>query len=82
VLPAAIVGLAVSADDPKRILATGPGIYLSVDGGRSWKRVREAEAGIGPVAWAPSAAQTAYAVGFDRVLLETTDGGATWNAVR
>lgn len=80
VLRAPIVGLAVNAD-AMRILATGPGIYLSVDGGSTWKRVREAEDGIGPVAWAPSAAQTAYAVGFDRTLLETTDGGATWMPV-
>lgn len=80
-LPAAIVGLAVNPEDPSRILATGPGIYLSTDGGSTWQRVREAAEGVGPVAWAPSAPQTAYAVGFDRTLLETTDGGETWNAV-
>lgn len=78
VLRAAIAGIAVNPEDPRRVLATGPGIYLSTDGGSTWRRVLELEDGVGPVAWSPSAARTAYAVGFDRMLRKTTDGGATW----
>jgi photosystem II stability/assembly factor-like uncharacterized protein len=80
VLPAAVVGLAVNPTDPRRILATGPGVYLSTDGGATWRRVLELEDGVGPVAWSPSAPGTAYAVGFDRSLRKTTDGGETWAA--
>lgn len=81
VLSAAVLGLAVNAKDPQRVLATGPGIYLSTDGGATWRGVLELEDGVGPVAWSASAPRTAYAVGFDRTLLKTTDGGETWNAV-
>lgn len=80
-LPVAVIGLAVNPKDPERILATGPGVYLSTDGGATWKRVVEAEEGVGPVAWAPSDPDTAYAVGFDRTLLKTTDRGGSWTAV-
>ena len=81
VLRAAVAGLAVNAKDPRRILATGPGIYLSTDGGATWRSVLELDDGVGPVAWSPSAPRTAYAVGFDRSLRRTSDGGDTWSAV-
>lgn len=81
VLSAAVLGLAVNSKDPQRVLATGPGIYLSTDGGSTWRGVLALEEGVGPVAWSASAPRTAYAVGFDRTLLKTTDGGETWNAV-
>jgi photosystem II stability/assembly factor-like uncharacterized protein len=80
-LPAAIAGLAVNPTDPKRILATGPGVYLSTNGGATWQRTLEAEDGVGPVAWSASTPRTAYVVGFDRTLRKTTDGGETWNLV-
>ena len=80
-LPVAVIGLAVHPEDPERVLATGPGVYLSTDGGANWKRVVEAEEGVGPVAWAPSDPDTAYAVGFDRTLLKTTDRSESWTAV-
>jgi photosystem II stability/assembly factor-like uncharacterized protein len=78
---AALMGLAINPDDPRRILATGPGILLSRDGGKTWDEALALADGAGPVAWAPSAPQTAYVVGFDKTLYKTTDGGETWNAV-
>lgn len=80
-LRAALMGIAVNPSDPKRVLATGPGIALSRDGGRTWKPVLDVPDGAGPVAWAPSAASVAYAVGFDRTLYRTADGGTTWSEV-
>ena len=79
VLPAPIAGLAVNPRDPRRVLATGDGIYLSTDGGAAWRRVLKLGDGVGPVAWSSSAPGTAYAVGFDRTLRKTTDGGETWS---
>lgn len=81
-LDAGLMGLAVNPRDPRRILATGPGILLSRDGGKTWVEAFRLGAGAGPVGWAPSDPQTAYVVGFDQALYETTDGGETWNAVR
>jgi photosystem II stability/assembly factor-like uncharacterized protein len=78
---AGLMGLAINPDDPQRILATGPGILLSRDGGETWDEALALADGAGPVAWAPSAPQTAYVVAFDRMLYKTTDGGETWNPV-
>jgi photosystem II stability/assembly factor-like uncharacterized protein len=78
---AALMGLAINPKDPRRILATGPGILLSSNGGETWKESLALIDGAGPVAWAPSAPQTAYVVGFDSTLYKTTDAGETWNPV-
>jgi photosystem II stability/assembly factor-like uncharacterized protein len=78
---AGLMGLAINPKDPRSILATGPGILLSRDGGRTWEEALPLPDGAGPVAWAPSAPQTAYVVGFDKTLYKTEDGGATWRPV-
>ncbi len=80
-LRAQVMGLAVNPSDPKRLLATGAGIALSNDGGRSWRSVLDLQDGAGPVAWAQGNPQLAYAVGFNRTLYRSGDGGKTWNAV-
>jgi len=80
-LAAPAVGLAVNPQDPTRVLATGRGILLSTDSGASWRSVLKLPDGAGPVAWAPSDPQVAYVVSFDRRLLRTDDGGASWEAV-
>jgi len=78
---AGLMGLAINPEDPRRILASGPGILLSRDGGKTWDEVLPIADGAGPVAWAPSAPDVAYVVGFDRTLYKTTDGGETWSPV-
>lgn len=78
---AQILGIAVNRQDPQRILASGPGVLLSTDGGGSWNDVLAIPEGSGPIAWSPSDPQVAYVVGFDRSLHRTDDGGATWTAV-
>ena len=75
-----VLGLAINPRDSKRLLASGRGIFLSEDGGRSWRRVFGIAAGLGPVAWAASRPMLAYAVGFDRMLYRSNNGGRSWRA--
>jgi photosystem II stability/assembly factor-like uncharacterized protein len=80
-LRAQLMGLAINPVDPKRVLATGPGILLSTDGGKQWRQPLKLTPGAGPVAWAPSNPKIAYAVGFDRRLYRSSNGGETWSPV-
>ena len=79
-LRAQVMGLAINPNDPKRLLATGAGIALSNDGGRSWRSVLDLPDGAGPVAWSQSNAKLAYAVGFNRTLYRSGNGGESWSA--
>jgi photosystem II stability/assembly factor-like uncharacterized protein len=80
-LQAQVVGLAVNRRDPQRVLATGSGIALSTNGGRTWRSVFDLPDGAGPVAWSKSNPTLAYVVGFDRTLYRSSDGGASWQPV-
>jgi photosystem II stability/assembly factor-like uncharacterized protein len=73
-----MIGVTARPGEGDTILATGPGIFRSTDGGASWDKVQEIPEGAWPVAWAPSDPERAYVVGFDRKLYRSTDAGATW----
>lgn len=79
--PAAVMGLAINPDDPAVVIAAGPGILRSTDGGASWRQVLELTEGAGPVAWSASDPEVGYAVGFDRTLYRTQDRGSSWQPV-
>ena len=81
VLSEPAIGVAVSGARPRSVLATGRGIFLSRDAGSSWRTVRVVEGGFGPVAWAPSDPRVGYAIGPERTLYSTRDGGASWGPV-
>jgi photosystem II stability/assembly factor-like uncharacterized protein len=81
VLNAQLAGLAINPSNPQQILAAGPGIFRSVDGGSHWAQVARIAAGAGPVTWSVSNPRLAFAVGFDRVLYRSTDSGAHWAPV-
>ena len=66
---------------PRRILAAGTDLRLLTYPKGEWETVLEVEEGLGPVAFAPSEPAVAYAVGFDRALYRSGDGGRTWDAV-
>jgi photosystem II stability/assembly factor-like uncharacterized protein len=76
-----LLGLAVNPRNPSRLLAAGRAIFLSVDGGKSWRRIFETGKTFGPLAWSASKPSLAYAIGFDRKLYRSTDGGQSWRAV-
>ena len=80
-IEASVMGLAVNPADPRRVLASGPGVLLSSDGGARWRQTLQVPAGSGPIAWSTSNPRTAYVVGLDRSLYRSTDGGATWSQV-
>jgi photosystem II stability/assembly factor-like uncharacterized protein len=87
--PAASIGLPDTADyhsllvapaDPGHILlGTHAGLYESVDGGRSWRRV--ALAGQDAMNMAHSEGSTVWTAGHN-VLAKSADGGETWSNVR
>lgn len=81
-LRAGLMGLALNPADSKRLLAAGPGVLLSINGGASWQRVLDIPEGVGPVAWSLSNPKIAYVVGFDRTLYRSADSGHTWSAVQ
>ena len=81
ILRAQVMGLAVNPRDPKRVLATGAGVALSTDGGHSWRSVLDLPGGAGPVAGSKSDPKLAYAVGFNRTLYRSGDGGESWQPV-
>lgn len=76
-----VMGLAVNPSDPKRLLASGPGVLLSDDGGTSWHQALKLDAGTGPIAWSRSSPGEAYVIGLDRSLYRSTDAGVTWKQV-
>jgi photosystem II stability/assembly factor-like uncharacterized protein len=73
------LGLASNSLDPpeRRILAAGESIQLFGRDDRP-REVLAIEEGAGPVAFAPSDPSIAYAVGFDRTLYRSDDGGEGW----
>jgi len=81
VLSEPAIGVSVSPARPQNVLATGRGIFLSPDGGSSWQTILVVEGGFGPVAWAPTDPRVGYAIGPERTLYSTRDGGASWRSV-
>ena len=80
VAQASIMGLAVNPSRPHLVLAAGPGVLRSTDGGNTWQQSLSLEDGAGPIAWSPSDPRVAYVVGFDRSLWRSDDFGATWTS--
>jgi photosystem II stability/assembly factor-like uncharacterized protein len=73
-----VMEYAVQPGNSKRILMSSDGIMVSNDGGKTWKLAMKSTVMFGPIAFAPSVPDTAYAVGFDDSLWRTDDAGKTW----
>ena len=76
-----VMEFAVQPTDSTRVLMTSRGVEMSTDGGKTWHVVLKSDVMFGPVAWAPSKSDVAYAVGFDRSLWRSDDGGKSWTKV-
>ena len=76
-----VMEYAVQPSDAARILMTSIGVELSSDGGKTWHPALKSSVMFGPVAWAASKPEIAYAVGFDSSIWRTADGGTTWAEV-
>jgi len=76
-----VMEYAVQPGDSKRILMSSDGILVSDDSGKTWRLAMKSKTMFGPIAFAPGAADTAYAVGFDNSLWRSDDAGKTWKKV-
>jgi photosystem II stability/assembly factor-like uncharacterized protein len=86
-------GLGIDPGDPKRLLLAawrrrvrgaegGGGIYLSSDGGATWKHVLQSDQHIYDVSVDPHDSRTWYACGFESSAWRSTDRGETWQRIR
>ena len=86
-------GLTVDPADPKRLYLsawgvthpdgdTGGGIFLSTDGGASWRAVLSQAQHVYDVTVDPRDPQVLYASGFDQAAFRSTDRGETWTRIR
>jgi photosystem II stability/assembly factor-like uncharacterized protein len=77
-----VMEYAVHSTDRTRVLMTSTGVEMSTDSGKTWHVVLKSQAMFGPVAWAaPKKSDVAYAVGFDRSVWRSDDGGKSWAKV-
>ena len=76
-----VMGLAADPYDAARIVATGRGIAISTDAGRTWAAALSSKVMFGPVAWSPQNPKLVYAVGYDRTLWRSLDAGRSWKKV-
>ena len=77
-----VMEYAVQPSDATHVLMTSIGIEISTDGGKSWHpALQDGTVMFGPVAYAPKSAQIAYAIGFDRSVWKSTNGGRNWSQV-
>jgi photosystem II stability/assembly factor-like uncharacterized protein len=76
-----VMEYAVKPGQPNELLMSSVGLELSADGGKTWQTALKSTVMFGPVAWAPTATATAYAVGFDGSVWRSTDAGKSWTKV-
>ncbi len=82
-----VVWIGTGENNSQRSVGYGDGVYKSLDGGKSWKKMGlESSEHIGKIVVDPRDSDTVYvaaqgplwADGGDRGLYKTTDGGETW----
>jgi photosystem II stability/assembly factor-like uncharacterized protein len=76
-----VMEYAVQPNAPLHVLMTSYGVLTSANGGATWHVVLRSKVMFGPVAWAPHETSVAYAVGWDRSVWRSGNGGASWSRV-
>jgi photosystem II stability/assembly factor-like uncharacterized protein len=76
-----VMEYAVEPGKPNLVLMSSIGVEISANAGKTWQTALKSTVMFGPVAWAPTAPGSAYAVGFDGSVWHSADGGATWSKV-
>jgi photosystem II stability/assembly factor-like uncharacterized protein len=61
---------------------TGGGVFLSTNGGQSWKQIFSQAQHVYDVTVDPKAPDTLYICGFDGVAYRSTDAGLNWTRIR
>jgi len=61
---------------------TGGGVFLSIDGGQSWKPVFTESQHVYDVTIDPKSPETLYICGFDAAAYRSTDAGLNWTHIR
>jgi photosystem II stability/assembly factor-like uncharacterized protein len=61
---------------------TGGGVFLSTDGGQSWKPVFSQSQHVYDVTIDPRAPDTLYICGFDAAAYRSTDAGLHWSRIK
>jgi photosystem II stability/assembly factor-like uncharacterized protein len=76
-----VMEYAVEPGNARHVLMTSYGVVASADAGRTWRVVLRSKVMFGPVGWAPGRPTVAYAVGWDRSVWRSDDGGEGWSRV-
>jgi len=86
-------GIAIDTDDPQRLYlaawgrntkegAVDGGIFLSTDGGASWRNVLHRDQHVYDITVDPNDPKTLYACGFESSAWRSTDRGEHWERIR
>ena len=86
-------GLTVDCRDPRRLYLsawgvatpggdTGGGVFVSADGGQTWRRATIDAQHVYDVTIDPRTPDVMYACGFDQGVYRSTDRGDTWQRIR
>ncbi|MBP1633998.1 MAG: hypothetical protein H6Q10_572 [Acidobacteria bacterium] len=86
-------GLTIDPRDPRRLYLsawgvaapggdTGGGIFISADGGQSWRRARADTEHVYDVTIDPRTPDVMYACGFDQAVFRSSDRGESWERIR
>lgn len=76
-----VMEYAVQPGESTRMIMSSMGMMVSPNNGKTWRLALRSKIMFGPVAYAPSSPDVAYAVGFDRSLWRSENGGETWKKV-
>jgi photosystem II stability/assembly factor-like uncharacterized protein len=61
---------------------TGGGVFLSTDGGQTWKSIFNASQHVYDLTVDPRNPNILYICGFDAAAYRSSDGGATWSRIK